>query len=126
MARFGKAGGMRNIAIFGSLDENRHGQIQLFLPHEHAQRSRQFDWAAKHLFDDIRAARDAVGVVLMPTFAFETGFSNLQFLGLSADAAKAGDVSFSNLASSIQTDEARHAQNRWPDCQNPDRKWKER
>ena len=25
MARFGKAGGMRNMATFGSLDENRHG-----------------------------------------------------------------------------------------------------
>ena len=123
MARFGKAGGMRNMATFGSLDENRHGQIQLYFPHEHVQRSRQFDWAAKsmhtnewavvaarHLFDDIMSARDAVGVAVMLTFAFETGFSNLQFLGLAADAAKAGDMVFSNLASSIQTDEARHAQ----------------
>ncbi len=123
MARFGKAGGLRNMATFGSLDENRHGQIQLYFPHEHVQRSRQFDWAtksmhtnewavvaARHLFDDIMAGRDAVGVALMLTFAFETGFSNLQFLGLAADAAQAGDISFSNLASSIQTDEARHAQ----------------
>ena len=123
MARFGKAGGMRNMATFGSLDENRHGQIQLYFPHEHVQRSRQFDWAAKsmhtnewavvaarHLFDDIMSGRDAIGVAIMLTFAFETGFSNLQFLGLAADAAKAGDISFSNLASSIQTDEARHAQ----------------
>ena len=66
--------------------------------------------AARHLFDDIMSARDAVGVAIMLTFAFETGFSNLQFLGLAADAAKAGDMVFSNLASSIQTDEARHAQ----------------
>ena len=123
MARFGKAGGLRNMATFGSLDENRHGQIQLYFPHEHVHRSRQFDWAtksmhtnewaviaARHLFDDIMAGRDAVGVALMLTFAFETGFSNLQFLGLAADAAQAGDMSFSNLASSIQTDEARHAQ----------------
>ena len=123
MARFGKAPGMRNMATFGSLDENRHGQIQLYFPHEHVKRSRQFDWASKamhtnewavivarHLFDDIMSARDAVGVGVMLTFAFETGFSNLQFLGLAADAAQAGDITFSNLASSIQTDEARHAQ----------------
>ncbi len=123
MARFGKAPGMRNMATFGALDENRHGQIQLFFPHELVGRSRQFDWAAKsmhtnewaavaarHMFDDIMSARDAVGVALMLTFAFETGFSNLQFLGLAADAAAAGDHSFSNLISSIQTDEARHAQ----------------
>ena len=67
--------------------------------------------AARHLFDDIMAGRDAVGVALMLTFAFETGFSNLQFLGLCGRyAAQAGDIAFSNLASSIQTDEARHAQ----------------
>ena len=89
MARFGKAPGMRNMATFGSLDENRHGQIQLYFPHEHVKRSRQFDWASKamhtnewaviaarHLFDDIMSARDAVGVGVMLTFAFETGFSN--------------------------------------------------
>jgi len=123
MGRFGKAPGMRNMATFGSLDENRHGQIQLYFPHELTGRSRQFDWpaksmhtnewavvAARHFFDDIMSARDAVGVALMLTFAFETGFSNLQFLGLAADAAEAGDFSFANLIGSIQTDEARHAQ----------------
>jgi len=54
--------------------------------------------------------RGAVDVALMLTFAFETGFTNMQFLGLAADAAESGDWTFSNLISSIQTDESRHAQ----------------
>lgn len=54
--------------------------------------------------------RGAVDVALMLTFAFETGFTNMQFLGLAADAAEAGDWTFSNLISSVQTDESRHAQ----------------
>jgi len=123
MARFGKASGMRNMATFGLLDETRHGQIQLFFPHEYVNKDRQFDWAhkamhtndwaaiaARHMFADMMNTRDAVSVAIMLTFAFETGFTNMQFLGLAADAAEAGDITFSNLISSIQTDEARHAQ----------------
>ena len=123
MARFGKAPGMRNMATFGLLDETRHGQIQLYFPHEYVGKDRQFDWAhkamhtnewgaiaARHMFADMMNTRDAVSIAIMLTFAFETGFTNMQFLGLAADAAEAGDVTFSNLISSIQTDEARHAQ----------------
>lgn len=123
MARFGKAPGMRNMATFGMMDETRHGQIQLFFPHEYVPKDRQFDWAqramhtndwaavaARHMFADMMNTRDAISVAIMLTFAFETGFTNMQFLGLAADAAEAGDVTFSNLISSIQTDEARHAQ----------------
>ncbi len=123
MARFGKAPGMRNMATMGMLDEIRHGQIQLFFPHEHCAKDRQFDWAHKaydtnewailasrHMFDDMMTTRGAVDVALMLTFAFETGFTNMQFLGLAADAAEAGDWTFSNLISSVQTDESRHAQ----------------
>ena len=44
------------------------------------------------------------------TFTFETGFTNLQFLGMAADAMEVGDIEFGALISSIQTDEARHAQ----------------
>lgn len=58
--------------------------------------------------------RDAVSVSLMLTFAFETGFTNMQFLGLAADAAEAGDHTFASLISSIQTDESRHAQQGGP------------
>ena len=123
MARFSKAPGNRNMATFGMLDEVRHGQIQLYFPHEYTSKSRQFDWAhkalhtnewgsiaARHLFDDMFMTRSATEVAIMLTFAFETGFTNLQFLALAADAAQAGDFTFSSLISSIQTDESRHAQ----------------
>jgi len=123
MARFAKAPGQRNMATLGMLDEIRHGQIQLYFPHEYVAKDRQFDWAfkaydtnewaaiaARHMFDNMMNARDAVGIGLMLTFAFETGFTNMQFLGLAADAAEAGDWTFSSLISSVQTDESRHAQ----------------
>jgi len=127
MSRFSKAPGNRNMAMFGMLDETRHGQIQLFFPHEYCKTDRQFDWAwkayhqndwaslaAKHFFDDIITGRDAISVAIMLTFGFETGFTNMQFLGLAADAADAGDYTFANLISSIQTDESRHAQQGGP------------
>ena len=123
MVRFGQAPGMRNMATLGSLDEIRHAQLQLYFPHEHVTKSRQFDWAhksydtnqwaaiaARSYFDDIMMTRDAVEVAIMLTFGFETAFTNLQFLGLAADAAENGDYTFANLISSIQTDESRHAQ----------------
>jgi len=123
MMRFSKAPGMRNMATMGCMDEIRHGQIQLYFPHEHVSKDRQFDWAFKaystnewgmiasrHFFDDIMMTRDAISVGIMLTFAFETGFTNMQFLGLAADAAEAGDHTFASLISSVQTDESRHAQ----------------
>ena len=123
MVRFGRAPGMRNMATFGMMDELRHSQMQLYFPHEYVSRDRQFDWAhkayhsndwaalaARHMLDDIMLTRNAVSVAIMLTFAFETGFTNMQFLALAADAAKGGDYNFSSLISSIQTDESRHAQ----------------
>jgi toluene monooxygenase system protein A len=123
LVRFGKAPGMRNMATFGLLDELRHAQIQLSFPHEWVAIDRQFAWthkalhtnewgaiATRHLLDDIFVSRDATTTSVMLTFAFETAFTNMQFLALAADAAKAGDVAFSSVISSIQTDEARHAQ----------------
>ncbi|MBN8441707.1 MAG: aromatic/alkene/methane monooxygenase hydroxylase/oxygenase subunit alpha [Thauera sp.] len=123
MMRFSPAPGMRNMATLGCLDEIRHGQMQLYFPHEHVSKDRQMDWAfkaydtnewamiaARHFFDDIMMTRDAISVSIMLTFSFETGFTNMQFLGLAADAAEAGDHTFANLISSIQTDESRHAQ----------------
>ncbi|MCC3314950.1 YHS domain-containing protein [Nocardia africana] len=121
--RWSKAPGMRNMATFGMLDEMRHGQIQLYFPHEYISKDRQFDWShrtmwtnnwvalgARHYFDDIMMTRDAVATSIYANFAFETGFTNLQFIGLSGDAANAGDFTFSKLIQSIQSDEARHAQ----------------
>ncbi len=123
MVRFGRAPGMRNMATFGMMDENRHAQLQLYFPHSYCAKDRQFDWAhkayhtnewgaiaARHAFDDLFLSRSATDIAVMLTFAFETGFTNMQFLGLAADAAEAGDFTFSSLISSIQTDESRHAQ----------------
>ncbi|MEI6372676.1 MAG: toluene monooxygenase [Actinomycetes bacterium] len=123
MARFGRAAAWRNMATYGTLDETRHGQIQTFFPHGMLDREPRLDWAhkamhtnawgaiaARHLFDDMFTANDAVSMALQLTFTFETGFSNLQFLGMAADAMQVGDLDFSSLISSIQTDEARHAQ----------------
>ena len=83
MVRFSKAPGMRNMATMGCLDEIRHGQIQLYFPHEHVSKDRQMDWAfkaydtnewaaiaARHFFDDIMMTRDAISVSIMLTFSF--------------------------------------------------------
>jgi toluene monooxygenase system protein A len=125
MGRFGKAGGLRNMGAFGSLDEIRHTQTQLVFSHEHLQRGNdpeQFAWshygnrtnnwvnlAVRHTFEDIEHTRDVVETAVM-TSVFEVMFTNLQFIGLAADAAKQGDHRFSSLIQSIQSDEARHAQ----------------
>ena len=109
---------MRNMATFGMMDENRHGQLQLYFPTATARRTasstgrtrpttqRVGRIAARHTFDDLFLARSATDIAVMLTFAFETGFTNMQFLGLAADAAEAGDFTFSSLISSIQTDES--------------------
>jgi toluene monooxygenase system protein A len=123
MTRFGKAPGMRNMANFGSLDETRHTQIQLFFAYELISENRGFDWAHKapntdnwlimserHCFDDVEHTRDAVTSAIMTNFSFEQGFTNLQFIALSADAKKYGDYSFATMLQTIQSDEARHSQ----------------
>lgn len=123
MGRFGRAAAWRNMALFGTLDEIRHAQIQLSFSHALLNKEPRFDWthkafhtnqwgaiALRHLFDDMLTANDAVSMAIQLTFVIETGFTNLQFLGLAADAMETGDVEFSTLISSIQTDEARHAQ----------------
>ena len=123
MARFGKAPGMRNMATFGLLDEIRHTQMQMYFAHENISKDSRFDWvqktyhsnhwaaiAARANLDDVELSRDAASIGLMLTFATEEGLTNLQFLGLSAEAHRAGDYSFSNLIANIQTDETRHAQ----------------
>ncbi len=123
MVRFSKAPSMRNMATFGMLDELRHAQIQLYFPHQLVGMDRQFDWAheahhtknwvtlvGRHALDDIMMTRDAVTTAIMLNFVFETGITNIQMIGLSADAANMGDYTFANLITSIQSDEARHAQ----------------
>ena len=122
MGRFGRAAAWRNTATFGTLDEVRHGQIQAFFPYGLLPKEPRGDWALKafhtdnwiilavrHLFDDMFVANDALSVAIQLTFMLETGFTNLQFLGMAADAIDVGDLEFGALISSIQTDEARHA-----------------
>lgn len=123
MGRFGRAAAWRNMALYGTLDETRHGQIQTYVPYGLLDKEPRMDWAhkamhtnewgaiaARSLFDDMFTANDAVSTAIQLTFTFETGFTNLQFLGMAADAMNVGDVDFSSLISSIQTDEARHSQ----------------
>src|SRR5690606_6148908 len=44
ITRFGKGPGMRNMASFGTLDEIRHTQIQMFFAYEFLSVDRAFDW----------------------------------------------------------------------------------
>lgn len=123
LARFAPSASWRTVATLGMLDEIRHGQLQLFFPHSYVKLDDQFDWAhkmyhtnewgtiaARSLFSDLFLAGSAVDAAIAETFVFETAFTNLQFLGMASDALKAGDVEFSSLLQSIQTDEARHSQ----------------
>ena len=59
-------------------------------------------------------APNVVDMAIELPFTFETGFTNLQFVALAADALESGDVNFANMISSIQTDEARHSQQGGP------------
>lgn len=123
LARFAPSSAWRNVATLGMLDEIRHGQLQLFFPHSYVKLDDQFDWAHKmyhtnewgaiagrSIFSDLFLAGTAVEAAIAETFVFETAFTNLQFLGMASDALKAGDIEFSSLLQSIQTDEARHSQ----------------
>ena len=130
MARFGLAGAWRHMATFGALDEIRHAQLDLLFAHEFIPKDPQFDWAqkayhtnewgvvaARALFDGLMSNPSAVDTAIQLPFTFETGFTNLQFVGLSADAMESGDYNFANMISSVQTDEARHAQQGHPTMQ---------
>jgi toluene monooxygenase system protein A len=122
-ARFARNSAWRDAALFGALDECRHTQIPLLLMHELVRFSGQFDWthkfyhsknwvaiAARHMIDELLLMSDPIEFAIATNFVFETGFTNLQFIGLSALARSVGDHVFEKMVKSIQTDEARHAQ----------------
>ena len=122
-ARFGRDSAWRTTANFGALDEFRHTQIPLLIMHELVRWDRQFDWthkffhtnnwvaiAGRHLADELLLTANPIEFAVATNFVFETGFTNLQFVGLSAVAHAAGDRMFETMVKSIQTDEARHAQ----------------
>ena len=122
-ARFGRDSAWRTTAAFGALDEFRHTQIPLLLMHGLVPWDSQFDWthkffhsedwvavAGRHLVDELLLCSNPIEFAVGTNFVFETGFTNLQFIGLSSLARKAGDRMFESMVNSIQTDEARHAQ----------------
>jgi toluene monooxygenase system protein A len=122
-ARFGRDSAWRTMATLGALDELRHTQIPLLLMHELVRRDIQFDWthkfyhsnnwvaiAARHLTDELLLTSSAIEFAIATNFVFETGFTNLQFIGLSALAHGVGDAMFEKMVGSIQSDEARHSQ----------------
>lgn len=122
-ARFARDSAWRNTAALGALDELRHTQIPLLLLHDLVGWDRQFDWthrflhtddwvavAGRHLVDELLLGADPIELAIGTNFVFETGFTNLQFVGLASMARGAGDRMFEKMLQSIQTDEARHAQ----------------
>jgi toluene monooxygenase system protein A len=122
-ARFGRDSAWRAMACLGALDEIRHTQIPLLLMHELVRWNAQFDWAHKlyhtnnwiaiagrHFFDELMLGQNAIEFHIATNVILETGFTNLQFVGLASLAHEAGDFMFEKMVTSIQTDEARHAQ----------------
>jgi len=125
--RFAPSPRWRNLGVFGMLDETRHTQLNLRMSHELLKRDERFDWAQKgfhtnewgvlavrNFVDDVMLNGDCVQSALDVSMTFEHGFTNLQFIALAADAMRAGDINWSNVLSSTQTDEARHAQLGFP------------
>lgn len=122
-ARFARAAAWRTSSAYGGLDELRHTQIPLLLMHQLIPHDAQFDWthklyhsncwvaiAARHAFDEMLLCANPIEFAVATNFVFETGFTNLQFIGLSALSQHIGDHLFEAMITSIQTDEARHAQ----------------
>jgi len=122
-ARFGRDSAWRTMATFGALDELRHTQIPLALMHELVRWDVQFDWThkffhtnnwiaivARHLSDELLLAANPIEFAIGTNLVFETGFTNLQFVGLTSMAHAVGDRMVERMLSSIQTDEARHSQ----------------
>src|SRR5689334_7178868 len=122
-ARFGRDSAWRTMATLGALDELRHTQIPLSTMHGLVRPDEQFDWthrfyhsnnwvaiAARHFFDELLLSSNAIEFAIGTHFVFETGFTNLQFVALSALAHDVGDRMFEQTLTSIQSDEARHAQ----------------
>ena len=122
-ARFGRDSAWRATATLGALDELRHAQIPLAVMHGLVPLDGQFDWthrfyhsenwvaiAGRHMMDEMLLGANPIELAIGTNFVFETGFTNLQFVALSALAHDVGDRLFEAMLSSIQTDEARHAQ----------------
>ena len=67
--------------------------------------------AVRYLFDDMFVANDATSIALQLTFTLRPGSPTQSSSAWPpTDAIDVGDLEFGALISSIQTDEARHAQ----------------
>lgn len=126
-ARFAPSPRWRTLGVFGMLDEIRHAQLDLAFAHDLVRKDPRFDWtqkafhtnewgviAVRHFFDGFMQGGNCVDATITQNLTVEHGFTNMQFIAFAADAMEAGDVSFANILSSIQTDEARHAQQGFP------------
>ncbi len=125
--RFAPSPKWRSLGVFGMLDEIRHAQLDLRFSHDLLKDEPRFDWcqkafhtnewgviAVRNFFDDVMLNAGCIEAALATSLTVEHGFTNMQFVALASDAMEAGDINFSNLLSSIQTDEARHAQVGFP------------
>jgi toluene monooxygenase system protein A len=122
-ARFGRDSAWRMTSLLGALDELRHTQLPLRAMHDLVRWDEQLEWthrlfhsddwvavAGRHVVDELLLGSDAIEFAIGTHFVFETGFTNLQFIGLTSMAKQVGDRLFERMLQSIQTDEARHAQ----------------
>src|SRR5258708_36386710 len=127
LGRFAPSPCWRNISVFGMLDELRHAQLQLSFSHDLLKHDPRFDWcqkafhtnewgiiAIRSFCDDWLLNANCVDAALAVHLTLEHGFTNMQFVALAADAMESGDIGFSNLLFSIQTVEARRAQQGFP------------
>jgi toluene monooxygenase system protein A len=121
-ARFGRDGGWRSTCGFAALDELRHTQIPLLVMHPLIRWNPRFDWtrklyhtnnwvaiAARHVTDELLLGSTPIEFAIATNIVLESGFTNVQFVGLSALAHQVGDAVFEAVNQSIQSDEARHS-----------------
>ena len=117
-ARFGRDSAWRNAALLGGLDELRHAQIPLLVVHDLIGADARLDWthrflhtnqwiaiAARHLADEMLFGATPIEMAVATHFVFETGFTNLQFIGMAAVSRAVGDKLFEKMLTSIQTDD---------------------
>src|SRR2546423_1863166 len=103
-ARFGRDSAWRTTAALGALDELRHTQIPLAVMHGLVPFDGQLDWthrfyhsekwvaiAARHMMVEMLLGADPIEFAVGTNFVFETGFTNVQFMGLSSLAHEVGD-----------------------------------
>jgi toluene monooxygenase system protein A len=120
MARFGRGAGIRNAAVRGMLETNRHAQLQLIfaqaLSYDEGQDRRKktlhgdqwFARAVRAMSDDLFLGRDAVGTAIMQSFVLDWGFARPRLEDVGAAGRRSGDYAFAFLAASLGASGSRH------------------